>query len=95
MIIYKINPDYVDLWGEDAGAELTTDEIEMIAHGWETTVEDIIDQLEPVNYKAAVELMDDDIRESLHNGPVSYTDAHFLWEYCKRHLEKFGEPFNI
>lgn len=97
MITYKINTDYIDLWGEDATEEtvLSQDKIEMIARGWEKTVDEIIDQLVPINYNVAVELMDDEIREELHSVLAPCSDARFLWEYCKRHKEKYGKPFSI
>jgi hypothetical protein len=97
MITYKINPEFIDLWGADANSEtvLTADDIEMIAHGWEKPVELIIDQLIPENYPAAVSLMDDEIREAVHDDLAPCSDARFLWEYCKRHQEKYGESFSI
>ena len=92
---YRINPEYADLWGEDADAVLTADDIEMIARGWEKPVEVILPQLIPENFRAAVELMDDEIREAVHADLAPCTDAAFLWEYCKRHEAKYGKPFVI
>jgi len=94
---YTIKPEYLTLWGEDANEEtmLTEDDIEMIARGWDKDVEDVIDQLEPYNFDSAVELMDDDLREELHEELAPCSDARFMWEYCKRHQEKFGEAFTI
>ena len=50
MATYRIKPEYIALWGDEANDEtvLTEDDIEMIAHGWETPVDEIIDQLDPV-----------------------------------------------
>ena len=46
----------------------------------------------PVNFNAAVLLMDDEIRERLHYAglcdPQSFFDA-----YCKEHYRVFGEVF--
>jgi hypothetical protein len=46
-------------------------------------------------YDAAVELMDDDIREDLHRELAPCTDLEFLEAYIERHKEKFGEEFTI
>ena len=44
-------------------------------------------------FEAAVELMDDDIREAVHDEPDA-SDIHwFLAEYARRHEAKFCEPF--
>lgn len=48
-----------------------------------------------INFDQAVALMDDDIRESVSADLAPCTDAEFLTEYCKRHLEKYGEEFTI
>ena len=47
---YKIKPEYLDLWGEDATEEtiLDEEEIKAIARGWDKDVSEVIDQLEPV-----------------------------------------------
>lgn len=46
-------------------------------------------------YDAAVNLMDDELREEIHADLAPCTDEEFLTEYCKRHAEKFGEEFTI
>lgn len=46
-------------------------------------------------YDAAVNLMDDELREEIHAEFAPCTDEEFLTEYCKRHAEKFGEEFTI
>lgn len=46
-------------------------------------------------YAAAVELMDDEIREELHNSGEYETDEDFLAAYMERHEAKHGEPFTI
>jgi hypothetical protein len=46
-------------------------------------------------YKAAVALMDDEIREAVHADLAPCTDEEFLEEYMKRHLAKYGEEFTI
>ena len=46
-------------------------------------------------FDEAVELMDDEIREEIHAELAPCTEEEFFAEYCKRHEEKFGEPFTI
>ena len=94
---YKIKPEYFHLWGDEANEETTLDEdqIEMIARGWEKPVEEIIDQLIPDYFDSAVSFMDDEIREAVHADLAPCTEARFLWEYAKRHQQKYGEPFAI
>lgn len=48
-----------------------------------------------VDYAAAVNLMDDDIREAVHADLAPCSDQEFLDEYCKRHYEKYHEEFTI
>jgi len=54
-----------------------------------------------IDFDAAVELMDDDLRERLHNGDGDPTGSNdrpgdeqefFKW-YCRLHRERFGEEF--
>lgn len=46
-------------------------------------------------YDAAVNLMDDEIREELHAEMSPCTDEEFLEAYMKAHKEKYGEAFEI
>lgn len=46
-----------------------------------------------IDFRSAVEIMDDDLREEVHADLAPCTDQEFFDEYCKRHLEKFGEEF--
>ena len=49
-----------------------------------------------VNYAAAVEMMDDDLREQLHQEMAPCTNQEFYNAYVKAHAEKFnGEKFQI
>ena len=45
--------------------------------------------------EAAIYLMDDDLREELSNDwrEEDGTDHCFIWEYAKRHQERFGVRF--
>lgn len=46
---YKIKPEFLDLWGEDATEDtvITESDLEMIARGWEKTPEELLEQLIP------------------------------------------------
>ncbi len=46
-------------------------------------------------YDAAVEAMDDDIRERLHDTMAPCTELEFLKAYMKEHKKKFRQPFTI
>ena len=46
-------------------------------------------------YDAAVNLMDDEIREAIHAEMAPCTEEEFLEEYMKRHEEKYNEQFTI
>ena len=46
-------------------------------------------------YDVAVELMDDEIREELHDQIAPCSDLCFMEAYIGRHYEKFGEVFTV
>ncbi len=46
-------------------------------------------------YDAAVNLMDDEIREEIHAEMAPCTEEEFLEEYMKRHEEKYNEQFTV
>lgn len=48
-----------------------------------------------VSMDAAVMLMDDEIREAVNFDIAPCTEQEFADEYCKRHLEKYGEEFIV
>ena len=48
-----------------------------------------------VDYAAAVELMDDDLREQLHREMAPCTNQEFYDAYVKAHAAKYGEKFQI
>lgn len=48
-----------------------------------------------VNFDAAVNLMDDAIREAVHADLAPCTDQEFIDAYAKRHEAKYGETFEI
>ncbi|WP_368234278.1 hypothetical protein [Anaerotruncus rubiinfantis] len=48
-----------------------------------------------INYEAAVALMDDEIREQLHNELAPCEDQEFFSAYEKAHEEKIGEEWEL
>ena len=46
-------------------------------------------------FDAAVALMDDEIREELHNKLAPCTEEEFLEAYIEAHFKKYGEVFTI
>lgn len=48
-----------------------------------------------INYDAAVELMDDNLREEVAADLAPCTEQEFFAEYCKRHDAKFGETWEL
>ncbi len=49
-----------------------------------------------IDFDAAVNLMDDEIREELHNKMAPCTDQEFLDAYIAAHAAKFdGEEFQV
>ena len=48
-----------------------------------------------VDFEAAVNLMDDEIREALHQSMAPCTEQAFFDAYCEAHEEKYGEDFAI
>lgn len=48
-----------------------------------------------IDFEVAVNLMDDEIREQLHDEFAPCTEQHFFDEYCKAHEEKYGEEWEL
>ncbi len=48
-----------------------------------------------VDFRAAVAMMDDEIRERLHNELAPCSDQAFLDAYVDAHAEKYGEEFRV
>lgn len=46
-------------------------------------------------FDVAVSLMDDELREKIHNKLAPCTDQEFFNEYAKRHEEKFDEEWEL
>lgn len=48
-----------------------------------------------INYDAAVQLMDDDLREEIHAKLAPCTEQEFFTAYEAAHAEKFGEEWKL
>ena len=48
-----------------------------------------------VDFAAAVELMDDELREELHGKLAPCTDQEFFDAYAEAHKERFGEEWEL
>lgn len=48
-----------------------------------------------INFEAAAILMDDELREELHNDIAPCTEQEFFDAYCERHLVKYGEDWEL
>lgn len=48
-----------------------------------------------INFDAAVNFMDDEIREMLHEEIAPCTDQEFFDAYCKAHEDKFDEEWEL
>lgn len=48
-----------------------------------------------VDFDAVVNMMDDEIREKLHNELAPCTDQEFVDAYIEAHEAKYGERFEI
>lgn len=49
----------------------------------------------PIDMAAAIELMDNDIREDIAWRGVCMSEQEFFAEYCVQHERKYGEPFEL
>ncbi len=48
-----------------------------------------------ISMEAAVNLMDDEIREQLHQKMAPCSDLEFLTAYLEEHFKKYGQKFVI
>lgn len=48
-----------------------------------------------VDFDACVNLMDDELREQAHCELAPCSDQEFIDRYCKLHLQKYNEDFEI
>ena len=110
MKTYKIKEEYLDNWGADATENtiLTLEDVEEITRGWDKTPEDVMDQLIELSYgheaqvminnglfDAAVELMDDEIRERLHSELAPCSEQEFFTAYEQAHAERYGTDWEL
>lgn len=47
------------------------------------------------HWDAIVELMDDELREQVHDELAPCTEEEFFARYCELHEQKYGEPFEF
>lgn len=48
-----------------------------------------------IDFNAAMQLTDDDLREEIHRELAPCSEQEFFDEYAKRHEEKFGEVWEL
>lgn len=48
-----------------------------------------------IDFEAAVNMMDDEIREELHAELAPCGNQEFLDAYVERHAQKYGEDFQV
>lgn len=46
-----------------------------------------------IDFEAAVNLMDDELREELHIQLAPCSSQEFFNKYCEKHFEKYGQEF--
>ena len=101
MKIYNVKPEYLDRWTDhsESADALTVDENEInrLAMEWGVDAFDLLGQvdIDEGYMAAAVELMDDELREKVHMDGNCHTDAQFLHEYEVLHLARYGEAFRV
>lgn len=78
-----------------AGMRLTDWIIDRVEHPGEPKMNKIQYNNHEYDFDAAVNLMDDDIREALHSRREWASDQDFFDAYVAAHAEKFGEDFAL
>ena len=106
---YSQIADDFRLWGErfDTGAEMTREEFDALtigqkgsmlvdAFGAESAAEStVVIDGRAVDFDAAANLMDDDIREALNSSIGGCSPQEFIDAYAAAHEAKFGEDFRV
>lgn len=83
------------------GEDLTEDEVNALLESLDTGLDiEVSEEAQRIVdnglFDAAVELMDDEIREEIHSEiGGECTDAEFLTVYMEQHLEKYGIDFIV
>lgn len=108
QVAYEIAYDAMDLFDEGWRAtdreelqkryDLTDWEADVMAEALEKLANQYVQDEDGrmVDYDAAVEMMDDDLREELHRGMAPCTNQEFYAAYVKAHAAKYnGEKFQI
>ena len=101
-LLELIRSDYGFEWGDEFPDEAQIDWEELERDLWkdqdaeEIPIGKVLLHGNLVDYDACVNLMDDDIREDLHNDYAgSITEQQFLDAYIERHEEMFEREFTI
>ena len=84
----KVNPDLLEclLWADADDEDYTH------RHVIKTVA---AEEYAEINFEAAVDLMDDELREDLHMKLAPCSDQAFFDAYCEAHKQKFGEEFEL
>ena len=48
-----------------------------------------------IDFEVAVNLMNDELREFVHDKIAPCTEQEFFDKYCKEHFNKYGEEFEL
>lgn len=91
---WSVNAMADALYGELGGAspdEMDGDSFTAFLEEWGGCVADTYG--EPVDFEAAAQLMDDELREELHDKMAPCSRQEFFDAYAKRHHDKFGDDF--
>lgn len=91
---YKIKPEFVHLWGEDATENtiITETDLEIIASGWDKRPEDIIDQLIPLPAAVYTAIIEDD--NGIHLVHKSISDPNAEYEDFEIAMENKADDLN-
>lgn len=54
MKLYRIKDEYFDTWGDGEILNVTGDDVEMCARGWEKSIEEVMETVEEVEYVVKV-----------------------------------------
>lgn len=86
--------DLLDEWCE-ADADDTEKLIYTAAERLGVSLDDTIttSRGEIINFEAVANAMDSELSEEINEELAPCTDQEFYDEYCRRHIEKFGEEF--
>ena len=110
-MLYIVKPEFIDNYSSNSGFAnnpfITESELKRLARDWDVSVADLENQVSEMDtteaqeiidnglFPAAVELMDDDIREQIHASLAPCSDLDFMAAYMAAHEKKYGVEFKI